>query len=924
MKRKFALLMAIVMVIAMLPVVALADDVAPAGNAMLVGPVLEGSNQVPGANRVANNDTNRTTHNTYVLSFTPGALSGLNVLVPHEIRIELLNGRTANETNRQGFWSNDANAETGDGITNAVFATSSELDTRLNNTSNNAEHTRPTRNLISIMLDAPTPGTPHDPDNSLPTESGRVTLTLSNVAYRGNEAQIRVTLRNLATGIDTVIAGPVDLVRADLGNAVTIAAGDVVTAHESVINLNNVQIRETQNSLGRMAPSGASGSRTNQAVRVTAPAGFRFVNTPALAGVNGTLSNQANRRGMVGGRDTAVLRFDQGNKGTGVNQFAVSGVNITNLQLIADVGTAVENVYLDVELGWFAPTATAPTGTRPNEEGEQQAAWDAENNAWIRFRDVDNPQDLQFYRNRSNPGAFANRSGDSFSASLLVATRVQVDGEVTVNGPAEPVTGISGRVIGIHSTAARSTIEIVETVPTFLLMGHPTYEIRLRDAGVRFRDDANPDDNDTRSGGLWWGVTVPGDPANPRTGAAWSTNEGNRFVGSGLTGNRRSILIRPNLTATAGSLHTLSVRYALSTDIGWAGGETREVWADVFRNGVNVGEALLATVTDPIVIGNVNTARLNANMAGVLAPHVIPSITITETAAGQLQRGDIKLTLEARIGGQRLPMLNPPMLSIADIAVTGGNLLVGDPDHMTNEDDVDIVTTQAFAIERQSAGAAATITLQNVSIQGGFGNAFSGMDVEFVLLISGDAIGTVGDGYEVVLISERGTTAQAPGGVTPIPTTPFFANMPGMATSVADFAGAVVNQFIAQPFLVYNNVSYLQLRAFAELISADVHWDQATRTASVRGHHFVDGDILVVALTMDQANAMVTRGGVTTPVDIASANPAYQAPGTVTPMQIFEGDAGRTFLPARFLAQTFGLYVGFDTALQQMTIGMQP
>jgi len=96
-------------------------------------------------------------------------------------------------------------------------------------------------------------------------------------------------------------------------------------------------------------------------------------------------------------------------------------------------------------------------------------------------------------------------------------------------------------------------------------------------------------------------------------------------------------------------------------------------------------------------------------------------------------------------------------------------------------------------------------------------------------------------------------------------------------------------------------------RAFAHLAGNDfsIEWNEATPNVfTVVGVDTVSGENVSVTMTTGQPTAQVTRNGATTTLDISTNSAVTGRPaGGISPLLI----DGNNFLPARFLANMFGM-----------------
>jgi hypothetical protein len=93
-------------------------------------------------------------------------------------------------------------------------------------------------------------------------------------------------------------------------------------------------------------------------------------------------------------------------------------------------------------------------------------------------------------------------------------------------------------------------------------------------------------------------------------------------------------------------------------------------------------------------------------------------------------------------------------------------------------------------------------------------------------------------------------------------------------------------------------------RVFSDFMNlAPVQWNEATRSMTFSGYSTA-GVYQTVVLTLDNPVAMVNGQ----PVDIATGSAQPQLAGAINPVV----NAGRSFVPARFLANIFGVPIDFQ------------
>jgi hypothetical protein len=122
-----------------------------------------------------------------------------------------------------------------------------------------------------------------------------------------------------------------------------------------------------------------------------------------------------------------------------------------------------------------------------------------------------------------------------------------------------------------------------------------------------------------------------------------------------------------------------------------------------------------------------------------------------------------------------------------------------------------------------------------------------------------------------------------------------FNGMPGIQSS---------DGFVAQPAIMYQFVpgNYAQkamnTRVFADFINGDIQWNPYNQTVSIIGTH-ANGSQVTVEVSVANPTARVNGN----PVDISTAAGHPQFAGRVSPVIVND----RTFVPVRFLAESFGI-----------------
>ncbi|MCL1878941.1 MAG: copper amine oxidase N-terminal domain-containing protein [Defluviitaleaceae bacterium] len=115
-------------------------------------------------------------------------------------------------------------------------------------------------------------------------------------------------------------------------------------------------------------------------------------------------------------------------------------------------------------------------------------------------------------------------------------------------------------------------------------------------------------------------------------------------------------------------------------------------------------------------------------------------------------------------------------------------------------------------------------------------------------------------------------------------------------------------------FTIYGNarVTKMNPRVFANFAGGTTDWNGDTNTATFEGPNWITGEQVTVALTTGQAAASVNGRN----VDIATEALQPQFAGQIVPVIV----DGRMYVPARFLANMFGVPIDFTGHGANMTI----
>jgi len=775
----------------------------------------------------------------------------------------------------------------------------------------------------------------------IPVGTGDVLFELEDV-FLGTQNGVQLSAYlTIAGGERVQILAPSNLVRGVLVEGVEITAGSPVVLATGVV-LPDITIQELAGGIGRLFGTTDAPLVNNaivQAVRLTAPSGFRFIRPSAsleLLDVNDVVatvdwantdySDSTFLTTDASGRHVLTIHFTGDRGATPFAQGTRAGFRIRGIGLLADHGNLADgDVRVDVALG-FARAGGL--------------------NAYFQDRESIN----------AGAGTLDRRNAAN-RASVVVARRNLI-GDFEVTEPYSPFTIFSGTIQGELTAGADYEdryLRISETVQRTLLTGYRAIEFRLREPGVMFN----------QAGTVW--RTFTGDPPGPSDD--WNNVRAGGgpllLPGWGAPNNVRSFVIRPENSTDAG-IRSLDVRFGLAVPAGFEANEGGEIHVGVYIGGEFMGDFLIADVVDRISIPQVSVTPFVANPAGVLAPTMINNVVIEETAPGRIRTGQsIRIGVVATLQGTPLDLQLPVNLSIGNVSVnsadsgmvlggltretvertivipnpqfvagvTDSNHVNYDPANTGTDDPRYPATLEATTGEMEETGyfllpvttsssdVEAIITLSNIMISGGLGASFPG--VEFNLVVAGHAVvdfDTVANRnfigrlpYSTVVLSTDLGVVVGPDGLpsTGINVMPLELR-PGMGSIWTNVGGAP--QVVEAPFRFIPNqvdgnlMGMLNPRVFADWINGDVSYafvDGALQV-TITGRHF-DGHIVEVFMIGGQNTALIN--GETHDIATFAARdghgtgPAGSVAATI--------DGGRAFVPIRFLTNAFGRFVTF-------------
>ena len=382
-------------------------------------------------------------------------------------------------------------------------------------------------------------------------------------------------------------------------------------------------------------------------------------------------------------------------------------------------------------------------------------------------------------------------------------------------------------------------------------------------------------------------------------------------------------------TPNARDLRNLDVRFELSIEAGFVG---KYGYDEILINASGVfgdlGTVPVATVRDPISLGEVETTWLEIGHTFYVTPTNVNDITIYEAEYGDIREGEFITLYTAWVHPGRLHApaltgaggLNLSMNLTPQVNPESGMVLSRGVYRVINAQTGQ--TRVEFEVLRASQGEPAVITFTDLAVSG---QVFPGRD--YYLVVSGsEAIayndlrehagwGAVGIG-DIVQTQWRGIFDTIPYGVQIIGWGEFNPDGEGAFERAESLGGVTFTTNV--PFRGVDNPiiwrqlpgmtdqgGFVSMRAFAYAAGVDtdnIAWSGVTRVATVSGVNYL-GQTVVISVTPDSPRATVTTAGIPTEVDIAMMADGLTGPeGTVRPIH----EDGRIYLPLRFMFNVFG------------------
>ena len=755
-------------------------------------------------------------------------------------------------------------------------------------------------------------------------------VRLQNIPIRARHQAENPTLTvRTGTGVTIINERPLGV---GFGNGVNITT-DTRRNFQQAIIIPFVDIREQQvNALANMA-----GDLT-RVVSFIAPRGYTW-NTGLVGGLNqGHIVTQeqfrlVSRNNVINVPGTLNPISGQTRDGLHVLQFNLSGMTRNPLLQLQPDTLRFENLVL----------VAGPDAPRTG---------DVNIEVHVAERSIPATNLNQFANNHDQDSAnlgWALSSGGAWrNRTLGVATRAADALELTVQGDVREL--LSGRTLspgaisgeGSHPEIRTGELRLTETALGALGTDwNNVVEFHFDQPGVQllgayWRVRHTTGSVHPANVGSWQRTTAPTNPFDPRPFPNL-----NAEFSAYIWRDALHIFMPRHLDRNL--LRRIEVRFFVSVEAGfeWRYNENDimvRVDGTASQNlAANNREIAVARVTDPIrmtLAGDPITVPVGQTF-NMIQPTLIPDIVIEETEGGALRRGQrIQLAVDAF-----------PTAVMGAQSLSQGTLVVDNQSGLQARL-VHTTTGLMFEIERESnPNTPATITISGLHMMG---TVFPG--VQYVIGIYGGnspvrnyltenmamsphgATFTAGNvqgvgynvtantgffqsapAYRVDIISMEGWDADFVVGNPDDQAPPAGDNqgfVPGPAAGRAAFTLADwvrVPNVDQAPARTVDGVGLVAPRAFAYLAGEgfSIEWNEATPNVfTVVGIDTVSGENVSVAMTTGQPTAQVTRGGATQNLDISTNSAVTGRPaGAIQPLLI----DGNNFLPARFLANMFGM-----------------
>jgi len=526
----------------------------------------------------------------------------------------------------------------------------------------------------------------------------------------------------------------------------------------------------------------------------------------------------------------------------------------------------------------------------------------------------------------------------------LVVANLDDVGNITVVGPAGEFSGISGRPTAEFNTitsaasnantpwmhAGNHTIRLIENHTGAMFRAFDIYELRPANEGARIIDAR---------------IRV-GNEDNRAVEVDWARPDMNNadFIAALTDFNDGSLFFAPR-TLDLDELDdpdkvlSMDIGLAMSIEAGYvAAYGTNDIDIEVFRNNELLGTVTVGGVIDPIVVTYNEPAQIYRNQFDVLALTPVAAFTISEVEPDTLTSGDeIWLGIQGVQNGR-----------IVNIHMGTMDLFLGDP--IVNESESGFAIREipgsnglGWRVQRPSNpnSEPGSITFEEVFLAGP-----TVPGIEWRVVVHGPEItenhllpgqvpeNSAGDAPNPNALWLGYVTNSANNIASPYRwlERAVFRNLPysavllevtgeahiddnvligpgGIGGRQSFTVNTMVNvdgheiQAVAFPTVAPGVVSsMMNPRVFANFVGATMDWNDAARTATFTGTSR-QGTPVTVVLTLDSPTATVN--GQTVDIAEAAMQPALR--GNIRPVVI----AGRQYVPARFLANAFGIPIEF-------------
>ncbi|MCL2386976.1 MAG: copper amine oxidase N-terminal domain-containing protein [Defluviitaleaceae bacterium] len=309
----------------------------------------------------------------------------------------------------------------------------------------------------------------------------------------------------------------------------------------------------------------------------------------------------------------------------------------------------------------------------------------------------------------------------AWSRMNVVVANLDHEGGITVSGPANPAQLTSGRVsdslVSLGNVRfmhdGNQSIRLTENTPRALFGSFDSYELRIMTEGVHFVDaEIRAGANATASDDFGW----------------TSVNDNEHFVSALTEFTSGSLHFAPRTMYQEedARLRHMDIRLMLSVEAGFEANFGGEVEIDVIRNGVSLGSAVVANVTDPIRMEQSAPEEILRHQFDVIPLTRAGSFAMVEVEPGTLRNNEeFWFHVQATQNGR--PVYIPQgmlALFLGDVEVNAESGIViepiragGNPPRSFPGDRISD-NPDGFRVVRNSSGTPARISFNNVYVAG--------------------------------------------------------------------------------------------------------------------------------------------------------------------------------------------------------------